>query len=192
MYGSNQNTQSSALNLQMDNVIEFPQHTNVATEERSPRTMSVAETPAALTQIWHKSGTQDGLDGVPVDVLNTLQRLHKRAGQLFSKMRFFSAQLEAYLEDDRWIRWAGHANSQAARLAEGLGAIEGISVLHPCEGNELFLSMPVKVYDAMIAAGFGLYPISPAGDGTGTIRLVTAFNTDPADVDRLLEVARGA
>jgi threonine aldolase len=120
----------------------------------------------------------------------TLQRLHKRAGQLYSKMRFFSAQLEAYLADGNWLRWAGHANAQAARLAEGLTAIDGITLLHPVEANELFLSMPIAVHDATAAAGIGLYPIHPAGDGTGKIRLVTSFDTDPADVDRLLEAAR--
>ncbi len=124
--------------------------------------------------------------------LGTLQRLHKRAGQLYSKMRFFSAQLEAYLADDHWIRWADHANTQGARLAEGLAAIDGISLRHPCEANEIFLTMPVTVYDAMAAAGFGLYPIGPTRNGSGSIRLVTAFNTDPADVERLLEVARKA
>lgn len=123
---------------------------------------------------------------------DTLRRLHKRAGQLYSKMRFFSAQLEAYLEDDRWIRWADHANRQAARLAEGLGALDGISLQHPCEANELFLTMPVAVYDALVATGIGLYPISPNGDGSGSIRLVTSFNTDPADVDHLLNAARSA
>ena len=45
---------------------------------------------------------------------------------------------------------------------------------------------------AMAATGFGLYPISPSGDGHGSIRLVTSFNSDPADVDTLVAAAQGA
>ncbi|MBT5435607.1 MAG: low specificity L-threonine aldolase [Rhodospirillaceae bacterium] len=121
-----------------------------------------------------------------------LQRLHKRAGQLFSKMRFFSAQLEAYLANDNWITWAAHANTQAKRLSQGVAAVDGVKLLHPVEANEIFLSMPIAVYDAMAATGFGLYPISPSGDGHGSIRLVTSFNSDPADVDTLVAAAQGA
>jgi threonine aldolase len=121
-----------------------------------------------------------------------LARLHKRAGQLYSKMRFFSAQLEAYLEQDRWLAWAGHANAQAKRLADGLTAIDGIDLAYPVQANEVFLTIPVAAYEAIVAAGIGLYPIAPSGDGRGSIRLVTAFDTDPADVDRVIAAARGA
>ncbi len=121
-----------------------------------------------------------------------LARLHKRAGQLYSKMRFFSAQLSAYLEKDRWLAWAGHANAQAARLAEGLAAIDGIDLVYPVQANEVFLTMPVAAYEAIVAAGIGLYPIAPTGDGRGSIRLVTAFDTNPDDVDRVIAAARGA
>lgn len=121
-----------------------------------------------------------------------LERHHKRAGQLYSKMRFFAAQLDAYLRDGRWLAWAGHANREAARLAEGLAAIDSVELLWPVEANEVFLRLPVAIYDAWLAAGIGLYPIAPEGDGRGTLRLVTAFNTDPAAVDRVIEVARGA
>ena len=75
MYCSNRESQACALNLKMDNVIEFPQRANEATPERSPRAMAASGTPTSLTQLWHKAGSQDGLDGVPLEVLNTLQRL---------------------------------------------------------------------------------------------------------------------
>ena len=48
-------------------------------------------------------------------------RIH-RGGHRPSKMRFLSAQLEAYLADDLWLRNARHANRMAARLAEGIAA----------------------------------------------------------------------
>lgn len=121
-----------------------------------------------------------------------LHRHHKRAGQLFSKMRFVSAQLEAYLESGNWLAWARNANTQASRLAEGLREIEGVRLLHPVDVNEIFLEMPLTVFDRLKRTGFGFYPIQPAGEGTGTVRLVTSFNTSSDDIDRLLTAATTA
>jgi hypothetical protein len=43
--------------------------------------------------------------------------LMKRGGQVLSKARFVSAQLERYLADDRWLERARQANAHAAALA---------------------------------------------------------------------------
>ena len=119
-----------------------------------------------------------------------LRRLAKRAGQLYSKARFIAAQLHASLEDDRWLAWATHANAQAARLAAGLATVDGVELLHPVEANEIFLAMPQAVFAALEATGFGFYPPSAAADGRCTLRLVTAFDTRPGDVERLIAAAR--
>ncbi len=118
-----------------------------------------------------------------------LCHMHKRAGQLYSKMRFFAAQLEAYLKDDNWLTWAGHANTQAARLAAGLTDVPGLSFDSPVEANEIFCRLSRGSFDAIVAAGIGSYPLSEGPDGTGSIRFVCSFNTDPADVDRLVAAA---
>ncbi len=119
-----------------------------------------------------------------------LARLHKRAGQLYSKMRFFSAQLEAYISNDNWLTWAGHANTQAARLAAGLADISGVSLDSPVEANEVFCRLPQASFDAIVAAGIGTYPLSDNGDGTGSVRFVCSFNTQAEDVDKLITAAR--
>jgi diguanylate cyclase (GGDEF)-like protein len=75
MLVNNQNTQAGTLSLAMDNVIEFPQRANSATEAGYPRATADADTPTSLVHIWNKAGAQHGLDGVPVEVLDTLQRL---------------------------------------------------------------------------------------------------------------------
>ena len=66
------------------------------------------------------------------DISVAAPSLHKRAGQLFSKMRFLSAQLHAYLDSGNWLAWARNANTQASRLADGLQEIDGVRLLHPC------------------------------------------------------------
>ena len=65
----------------------------------------------------------------------------KRAGHLFSKMRFLSLQLEAYLADDLWLGLASHANAQAARLAGGLRTVPGVEIAYPVDGNQLFVAL---------------------------------------------------
>ena len=66
----------------------------------------------------------------------------RRAGQVFSKMRFISAQLEAYVQGGLWLRLAGHANAMARRLADGIAGLPGVRLAHPVEINEIFAQMP--------------------------------------------------
>ena len=79
------------------------------------------------------------------------------------------------------------ANAQAARLAEGLGSIEAVEVLYPCQSNELFVRMGPALADGLRRAGheFHAWPGWP-----GVYRLVTAHSTEPAEVDAFLSSAR--
>ena len=124
----------------------------------------------------------------------TIGYRRKRAGHLFSKLRFLSAQLEAYLADDLWLRNARHANAMAARAAEGLARLanRGVTLVHPVEANELFVRLPEPVRAGLAADGFLFHGwgAPPAGPDGGVVRLVTSWCTDPADVAAL--VARAA
>ena len=112
----------------------------------------------------------------------------KRGGHLVSKMRFLSAQLEAYLSDDLWRRNAKHANAMAARLAVELTTLPGAHLLHPVQANELFVTLAEGVREGLLADGFKFYPW--AAGGPDCIRLVTAFNTSEQDITALIEAAR--
>jgi threonine aldolase len=114
----------------------------------------------------------------------------KRAGHLFSKNRFVSAQFEAQLTDGLWLRLAGHANSIAARIGRGLAGIPGVALLHPVEANELFVLMPERTIAHLEQAGFRFYRWE-AAEGP-CIRLVTAFDTEAAAGDALVAAIAGA
>ena len=115
----------------------------------------------------------------------------KRAGHLFSKMRFVSAQFEAQLAGGLWLRLAGHANAMAKRIASGLKGIADVRPLHPVEANALFVLMPPEVIDRIEKAGYRFYRWEVA-EGP-CIRLVTAFDTELSAVDALIEnIARAA
>ncbi|GGS91752.1 threonine aldolase family protein [Streptomyces violaceus] len=111
----------------------------------------------------------------------------KRAGQLTSKMRFQSAQLDAYLTDGLWLRNAAHANALAARLGSGLKALPGADLLHAVEANILFCRLPQPVIDQLLAEGFAFYHDRWE---PGVCRFVTSFSTTEHDVDTLLEAVR--
>jgi threonine aldolase len=121
------------------------------------------------------------------ELARTLAYRRKRGGHLFSKMRFLSAQLEAYLAGDLWLANARHANAQAARLAEGLAALPGARLLHPVEANEIFAVLPEPVIEGLFAAGFLFYRWGPEAEGG--VRLVTAYDTPPEQVDAFLATA---
>ncbi len=110
---------------------------------------------------------------------------HMRGGHLMSKTRFISAQLEAYLTDDLWLRNASHANAMARRLADGLTDTPGVSLRHPVEANEVFAEMPEGMITRLHARGFQFHR------WTGnSVRLVTAFSTAAADVEAFIAAAR--
>jgi threonine aldolase len=108
----------------------------------------------------------------------------KRGGHLFSKMRVLSAQLDAYLKDDLWLRLARHANAMADRLTAGLLAVPGARLRDPVEANEIFVELPDPVIEGLLAKGYAFY----RWDGN-VVRLVTSYATKPEDVEALLRDA---
>jgi threonine aldolase len=118
------------------------------------------------------------------DLVKSFPFLHKRSGQLLSKMRFVSAQLEAYVANDVWLRNARHANAMAVRLSEGLAAIPGIELAFPTQSNEVFARVPRKVIDRLSAEGINV--TEGELDETAPPRFVAAWDSRIEDVDALL------
>lgn len=118
------------------------------------------------------------------------ERRRKRAGHLWSKLRYLSCQLLAYLEEDLWLRNARQANAMATRLAKGLGGVAGAKLIQPVEANELFVAVSERLIGALEREGFHFYrwPWLEPSEGAA-IRLVTSYATTAADVDDFLECA---
>jgi len=107
----------------------------------------------------------------------------KRGGHLVSKMRFLSAQMDAYLADDLWLRNAGQANAMATRLEEGLRRIPQAELFGRTEANILFCRLPARAIETLLAQGFTFYHDRW---GPQVVRLITSFQTMPEDIDGLL------
>jgi threonine aldolase len=112
----------------------------------------------------------------------------KRAGHLFSKMRFLAAQFEAYLKDDLWLKSARHANDCMKILSTGLADIKDVELQFPADANMMFASMPNRMIEDLRTAGFAFYDW-PEKERS-VIRLVTAFDTARQDVEAFITEAR--
>jgi threonine aldolase len=100
----------------------------------------------------------------------------KRAGHLLSKGRFAAAQVLAMLEGDLWLRNGRAANDGAARLAQAAGA----RLIHPVQGNEVFLRVKPPEAAALRAQGFDFYDWGP-----GQARFVVSWNQPQQEIAAL-------
>ncbi|WP_447980965.1 threonine aldolase family protein [Achromobacter kerstersii] len=160
--------------------------------------VSLGCTPAEMT--W-KAGvealsfgaTKNGVLGAEAIVLFNPARARelafrrKRGGHLFSKMRLLSAQMEAYLTDDLWLKNARQANAMATRLAAGMQGLPGVTLQGPADANILFCQLPAHAIEGLLEQGFRFYYDRW---GPGVVRLVTSFATQEQEVDYFLSALR--
>ena len=108
----------------------------------------------------------------------------KQLGQLASKMRFVSAQLEALLDGDLWRRNAEHANAMAARLASAVEGIGGVELAHPVEANTVFPRLGDGLAERLLERHGEEFPFYPWPSEPGLYRWMCAWDTTAEDVDR--------
>lgn len=164
--------------------------------------------PAEMTwksgvDILSFGGTKNGLLGVEAVVLFDPEKSwefelrRKRGGHLFSKHRFLSAQMQAYLQDGLWTSMATSANEKAARLSQGIRALPDGSLAHPTDANMIFASMPRARHRRAMAAGAQYFFMSPTATTEGpddellTARFVCSWSTRDDDVDEFLKLVQG-
>ncbi len=111
---------------------------------------------------------------------NQIKRLRKRSGHLISKMRFISAQLNAYLKDDLWLTLAQHANQMASTFKQQTQ--HNIEFIQPVEANEVFCRLPLALIEQLQAIGFEFHIWPRHKD---VIRLVFSHATARKEVDQL-------
>ncbi len=114
---------------------------------------ALGTTPRALTvdvgvDMLTFGGTKNGLmfgEAIcffdPALAANVAPFARKQGMQLASKMRYVAAQFEALLAEDRWLRYASHANAMAARLLERVRTIEGVRITRNARCNAIFATM---------------------------------------------------
>ena len=123
------------------------------------------------------------------ELVGNLAFLMKRAGHLLSKMRFVSAQLDAYISNDVWLRNAKHANKMGKKLSDGLSKHNDIKIAYPTEANEVFAKFPRNKIEHLNSEGYKMNEEELDGKA---VRLVAAWNTKDNDVDQLLDTLKNS
>ncbi len=121
------------------------------------------------------------------ELVGNLAFLMKRAGHLLSKMRFVSAQLDAYISNEVWLKNAKHANTMGKKLSQGLLKHKNIELAYPTDANEVFVKIPKNIIDQLNSHG---YKINDDEWEDKAVRLVAAWNTHPDDVESFLNIIK--
>ncbi len=169
--------------------------------------VSLGCTPAEMT--WKASidavsfgATKNGCLGVEAVILFDPDRAaefafrRKRGAHLFSKHRYLSAQMAAYLTDDLWLDLARASNAAMARLADGLRALPDATLLHPVEANMAYVTLPRAAHRRAVAAGAEYFMTladleGGKDDDPVPARLVTNWSTTDAEIDEFLSLVSG-
>jgi threonine aldolase len=104
----------------------------------------------------------------------------KQAGQLNSKMRLVSAPWVGLLSTGAWLKNARHANAMAQRLWQRIAGLPGVAPMAPVESNAVFIELAPALQDRLRGKGWRFYAWGERG-----CRLMCAWDTEPATVDRL-------
>mgnify|MGYP001818076609 FL=1 len=146
-------------------------------------------------------GTKNGLMGVEAVILFDPSKAwefelrRKRGAHLFSKHRYLSAQMAAYLRDDLWLDSARAANANCARLANGL-ANAGAQLLYEQQANMIFADFPRAAHQRLHDAGAIYYVWEGQLDGNDpeellTARLVCDWSITHDQIDRFVDILKG-
>lgn len=166
-------------------------------------------TPAEMTwkagiDVLSFGGTKNGLMGVEAVVLFDPQKAwefelrRKRGGHLFSKHRYLSAQMLAYLTDDLWLDMARNANAMAQRLGTGLRQMPDVEIQHAMDANIVFAKWPRIGHRTLQDSGARYYLTANGASLEGAesdplpARLVASWCTRDEDVDRFLSILQGS
>lgn len=161
--------------------------------------VATGASPAQMTwkagvDVLSFGGTKNGCMGVEAVVLFEpakaweFELRRKRGAHLFSKHRYLSAQMEAYLTDGLWLRLAEAANARAEGLEAAFRASPEASLMHPRGANIVFATLPRARHKALQAAGGHYYywPGDPAPEGPDDemigARFVTSWATTDAEI----------
>lgn len=112
------------------------------------------------------------------EISKRLGFVRKQSAQLFSKMRYASAQFIPYFEKKIWLTNAQHANRMAVLLANKLREAGQLDLAMPMEANILFVKMSKHISDRMIKKHF-FYVWDEKEE---IVRFVTSWDTTETDI----------
>jgi threonine aldolase len=112
------------------------------------------------------------------DLSKNAKYIRKQSMQLFSKMRFVSAQFLAYFNDELWKRNATHSNKMAQLLEQEVRKIPAIQLTQKVEANGVFAIVPRKIIP-LLQEKYFFYMWD---EHRSEVRWMTSFDTQEEDI----------
>jgi threonine aldolase len=167
--------------------------------------VSLGCTPAEMSwkagiDVVSFGGTKNGCVGVEAVIFFDpakaweFELRRKRGAHLFSKHRFLSAQMLAYVKKGLWRSSATRANAACARLTAGLREVPAAVFRNDPQANMIFATLPRATHQRLNAAG-AVYHMEGAldegaADAPLQMRLVCDWSVSDADIDKFIELAK--
>ena len=104
--------------------------------------------------------------------------IRKQSMQLFSKMRFVSAQFLAYFQNELWKRNATHSNKMAKLLEQEVLKIPAIKLTQEVEANGVFAIVPPEIIP-LLQEKYFFYMWD---EHRSEVRWMTSFDTEEEDI----------
>ena len=143
-----------------------------------------AFTKEAGVDVLSFGGTKNGLMmGEAVIFFNpelskNTKYIRKQSMQLFSKMRFISAQFLPYFKEQLWKKSALHANKMARLLEQEVSKIEQVKLTQKTEANGVFAIVPPEIIEKLQQEYF----FYVWDENRSEVRWMTSFDTNEEDV----------
>lgn len=115
-----------------------------------------------------------------------MKYLRKMGMQLYSKMRYSSAQWLAYLSDNLWYENAKNANDMARYLYNRLADIPQVKLTQNIEANAIFALLDKDIIEPLREKYF----FYTWDEFTGEIRLMCSYDTQKKDIDDFIDYLR--
>lgn len=127
-----------------------------------------------------KNGLMFGEALVPLrtELAENIKYYRKQTTQLYSKMRFLSAQFIPYLNEDLWLENARKSNAAAQKLLQQMSMINGMEITQPVQSNALFFILPKEVTDRLREHYF----FYDWDESRNEMRLVCSWDTSDEDI----------
>jgi threonine aldolase len=120
------------------------------------------------------------------ELAHQFKYIRKQGMQLNSKMRYVSAQFEAYLTNGIWKNNARHANEMAALLKRGIDEIPAIQITQRVETNGIFAIIPGDcIQDLQKEFFFYVW-----NEAASEVRWMTSFDTQIADIEAFVTLLK--
>ena len=135
--------------------------------------------------IFTMGGTKNGLMmGEAIIALHpelekNLMYYRKQTCQLYSKMRYLSAQFIPYLSENIWLENAEKSNAAAQQLADAMRKIKDVEITQKVESNAIFFILPKSISDELRKHYF----FYDWDESRNEMRLVCSWDTTQKDIN---------